>query len=128
MNDHVPDRIIARERQAKVPDLTSVDFARRFSLPSSNVLPSLHNEPLTSTCRRMVPRGGTAPDIQWVGRDGGTQTQIGPGESKVVEERRPTGAGEVRVIVQPIQPVFYMPQQSMSTLFVSVFDRCVSSH
>ncbi|UJR10461.1 hypothetical protein I4U23_014665 [Adineta vaga] len=69
---------------------------------------------ILAAIERMVPRGGGAPDIQWVGRDGGTQTQIHPGESKV-EEKRPSGSGEVRVIVQPIQPVFYMPRQTGGT-------------
>ncbi|CAF1128515.1 unnamed protein product [Adineta steineri] len=69
---------------------------------------------ILAAIERIVPRGGQAPDIQWVGRDGGTQTQIHPGESKV-EERRPSGSGEVRVIVQPIQPVFYMPRQTGGT-------------
>ena len=49
------------------------------------------------------------------GHDGGTQTQIRPGtnyDHKKETERKTTGAGEVRVIVQPIQPVFYMPRQS----------------
>jgi len=48
------------------------------------------------------------------GRDGGTQTQIHPstgGETRIIETRHES-AGEVRVIVQPIQPVFYMPRQS----------------
>ena len=58
--------------------------------------------------------------MQWTGHDGGTQTQIHPStgyEDKKQIERRPTagGGGEVRVIVQPIQPVFYMPRQSKKT-------------
>lgn len=54
----------------------------------------------------------TGAKIQWTGHDGGTQTQIHQTfEDKKDIERRPTG-GEVRVIVQPIQPVFYMPRQS----------------
>jgi len=69
----------------------------------------------------VVPRGGTAPEIQWIGRDGGTQTEIHPsttpGEPRIEHERRPTSSGEVRVIVQPIQPVFYMPRQSITTKF-----------
>ena len=59
---------------------------------------------------------GPGTKIQWVGTDGGTQTQINPstGGAQVEKETRQT-AGEVRVIVQPIQPVFYMPRQSKKT-------------
>jgi hypothetical protein len=61
--------------------------------------------------------------MQWTGHDGGTQTQIHPTtgyEDKKQIERRTIvsgggGGGEVRVIVQPIQPVFYMPRQSKKT-------------
>ena len=68
---------------------------------------------LSKLYRRIVQSGGPNTKIQWTGHDGGTQTQIHPGyEEKKETERRPTGAGEVRVIVQPIQPVFYMPRQS----------------
>ncbi len=64
----------------------------------------------------MAQPGGSGARIQWTGHDGGTQTQIHPSyETKKEVERRPTGAGEVRVIVQPIQPVFYMPRQSKKT-------------
>ncbi len=68
-------------------------------------------------CRRMVQSSGSGAKIQWTGHDGGTQTQIHPSyEDKKEIERRPTGGGgEVRVIVQPIQPVFYMPRQSKKT-------------
>ncbi len=65
----------------------------------------------------MVQNSGSGAKIQWTGHDGGTQTQIHPStgyEEKKETERRPTG-GEVRVIVQPIQPVFYMPRQSKKT-------------
>jgi len=58
----------------------------------------------------MLPRGGP---VETQGRDGGTQTQIHPsgGQTRIIETRHES-AGEVRVIVQPIQPVFYMPRQS----------------
>lgn len=66
-----------------------------------------------------MQNSGTGAKVQWTGHDGGTQTQIHP--SAVVEnkevERRVTGSGEVRVIVQPIQPVFYMPRQGTACLF-----------
>jgi hypothetical protein len=70
---------------------------------------------LSKLYRRMVQNSGSGAKIQWTGHDGGTQTQIHPGvgyEEKKETERRPTASGEVRVIVQPIQPVFYMPRQS----------------
>ena len=72
----------------------------------------------------MVPRGGSgSTEIQWVGRDGGTQTQIHPstaGEAQTkYEKRSETASGEVRVIVQPIQPVFYMPRQSKKINLIS---------
>lgn len=57
--------------------------------------------------------GQSGGKIQWTGHDGGTQTQINPSvdvRGKTEVERRTTG-GEVRVVVQPIQPVFYMPRQ-----------------
>jgi hypothetical protein len=64
----------------------------------------------------MAQSSGTSARIQWTGHDGGTQTQIHPSfDEKKDIERRPTGGGEVRVIVQPIQPVFYMPRQSKMT-------------
>lgn len=45
--------------------------------------------------------------------EGGTQTLIRPsGEGGSHDIRHTQGGGEVRVIVQPIQPVFYMPRQS----------------
>lgn len=49
------------------------------------------------------------------GREGGTQTITGgKGETKIIERITESqgGGGEVRVIVQPIQPVFYMPRQT----------------
>lgn len=66
--------------------------------------------------------GGSGGKIQWTGHDGGTQTQIHQGvayDHKRDVDRKT--AGEVRVIVQPIQPVFYMPQQS-----TMIFDRILS--
>jgi len=66
-----------------------------------------------------VSRGGPV-EVQGPGRDGGTQTQIHPttgGETRVITERIHETAGEVRVIVQPIQPVFYMPRQSKKDKF-----------
>lgn len=73
---------------------------------------------------RMIPRGGTGPtEIQWTGRDGGTQTQIHPstgGETRIQHEKRHETTGEVRVIVQPIQPVFYMPRQTSGTIQTEV--------
>jgi len=68
-------------------------------------------------CRRIAQSGGTSARIQWTGHDGGTQTQIHPSyeEKKEIERRTTVGGGEVRVIVQPIQPVFYMPRQSKMT-------------
>ena len=55
---------------------------------------------------------------QWSGHDGGTQTEIrqshgGYDNRREPERKAQAGGGEVRVIVQPIQPVFYMPRQSM---------------
>lgn len=45
--------------------------------------------------------------------DGGTQTHIHTSTGGGSHDVRPAqGGGEVRVIVQPIQPVFYMPRQS----------------
>jgi hypothetical protein len=73
---------------------------------------------------RRIPRGGPS-EMPSAGRDGGTQTQIhptGPVESRVEHVRHE--AGEVRVIVQPIQPVFYMPRQSKQInliIFLLVF-------
>ena len=66
----------------------------------------------------MVQNGGAGAKIQWTGHDGGTQTQINPSagfDDKKETEKRPSGSGngEVRVIVQPIQPVFYMPRQGI---------------
>jgi hypothetical protein len=52
----------------------------------------------------------------------GTQTQIHPtttGETRIIETRHE--AGEVRVIVQPIQPVFYMPRQSKNKINLIIF-------
>ena len=67
-------------------------------------------------CRRITQSGVSSTKIQWTGHDGGTQTQIHPStgyESKTQEERKSAAGGseDVRVIVQPIQPVFYMPHQ-----------------
>ncbi|CAF1673365.1 unnamed protein product, partial [Rotaria sordida] len=74
---------------------------------------------ILSAIERMVPRAVTGPtEIQWTGRDGGTQTQIHPstgGETRIERETRVETPGEVRVIVQPIQPVFYMPRQPTVT-------------
>ncbi|CAF1323972.1 unnamed protein product [Adineta steineri] len=71
---------------------------------------------ILAAIERMAQTGGSGAKIQWTGHDGGTQTQINPTtgfDDKRETERRPTSssAGEVRVIVQPIQPVFYMPRQ-----------------
>ncbi len=62
----------------------------------------------------MAQNNASGTKIQWTGHDGGTQTQIHPGvyDDKKQTEKRATTSGEVRVIVQPIQPVFYMPRQS----------------
>lgn len=43
----------------------------------------------------------------------GTQTQIRP-ETRIIETKHE--AGEVRVIVQPIQPVFYMPRRKKKSI------------
>lgn len=71
---------------------------------------------LIKICRRMAPRGGSGTvDIQPSKGDGGTQTQLRPSTEETrtkTERRHETTSGEVRVIVQPIQPVFYMPRQS----------------
>ncbi|CAF0827197.1 unnamed protein product [Rotaria sp. Silwood1] len=79
---------------------------------------------ILSAIERIVPRGVSGPtEIQWTGRDGGTQTQIHPstgGETRIEHERRQETTGEVRVIVQPIQPVFYMPRQTGGTTKVEV--------
>lgn len=74
-------------------------------------------------CRGIVQRGGSSGGkINWTGHDGGTQTQIHPttggGGGQREERHRETGSGEVRVIVQPIQPVFYMPRQSTATVCI----------
>jgi hypothetical protein len=61
--------------------------------------------------------GNAGTKMQWTGHDGGTQTEIrsthGGDQERTGTERKTVsnGAGEVRVIVQPIQPVFYMPRQ-----------------
>lgn len=64
--------------------------------------------------RRIAKRGGSGA------HDGGTQTQIhqttGGGDARRDQERRTDSSGEVRVIVQPIQPVFYMPRQGKISL------------
>jgi hypothetical protein len=59
---------------------------------------------ISKICRRIVQ--GSAGKVQWTGpaQSGGTQTEV----RQIIQKE----AGEVRVIVQPIQPVFYMPQQS----------------
>ncbi|CAF0760990.1 unnamed protein product [Rotaria sp. Silwood1] len=49
---------------------------------------------------------GFSSKIHLIGTDGGNQTQP---IREIIERER--GSGEVRVIVQPIQPVFYMPRQ-----------------
>lgn len=54
----------------------------------------------------------TGAKIQWTGHDGGTQTQIHTSYDNKKDTEKKTSGGEVRVIVQPIQPVFYMPRQS----------------
>ncbi|CAF2389538.1 unnamed protein product [Rotaria sp. Silwood2] len=75
---------------------------------------------ILSAIERIVPRASSgSTEIQWTGRDGGTQTQIHPstgGETRIEHEKRHETAGEVRVIVQPIQPVFYMPRQTSGTI------------
>jgi hypothetical protein len=66
-----------------------------------------------------VQDGGPGAKVQWTGTDGGTQTQIHPstgGFEAGKETRSSAGSGEVRVIVQPIQPVFYMPRQSIKNI------------
>lgn len=79
-------------------------LSSRFSF--LKVLPFLFNRLI----RRAVGQGGRTIVP---GHEGGTQTQIHPsgGETRVIE-RVTQSQGEVRVIVQPIQPVFYMPRQS----------------
>lgn len=58
----------------------------------------------------------TGGKYTFTSHEGGTQTQIRPSphEGGSTHEVRPapSGGGEVRVIVQPIQPVFYMPRQT----------------
>ncbi|CAF2175216.1 unnamed protein product [Rotaria magnacalcarata] len=66
---------------------------------------------------RIMQTGGNKPNTG--GQSGGTQTSIHtiyPNE-KEKEKIQPhsCGGGEVRVIVQPIQPVFYMPRQTEQT-------------
>lgn len=79
---------------------------------ASHVFVSIH------ISRRIVRTGDTSgAKINWTGHDGGTQTVRR--ESVEVERKTTTsggGGGEVRVIVQPIQPVFYMPRQSKCLL------------
>ncbi|CAF3540053.1 unnamed protein product [Rotaria socialis] len=74
---------------------------------------------ILNAIERMAPRGGSGfTDTQPTGRDGGTQTQIPPTPDEPPirhgKSQQPN-TGEVRVIVQPIQPVFYMPRQTEGT-------------
>lgn len=109
MKNHA--HIQALEVQYQVNHSISVVSVEIFSKQSSNVVAMMKNILiLMKLFRRMGPSGRTHSS----GHDGGTQTQIHPGvnyDNKREAERK-TGAGEVRVIVQPIQPVFYMPRQS----------------
>lgn len=112
MKDHVLVLVHAREVQDQVNHSTSIDSVGIFLELSSNVFVAFENLFIRiKLSRRMGQGSGTK--IQWTGHDGGTQTQIHP--STGYDNRREVekkGAGEVRVIVQPIQPVFYMPQPS----------------
>lgn len=106
----------ALEVQNRVNHSISIVSVEIFLALSSNVFAIVGNFLiLTKLFRRMGSNSGSGAKTQWTGHDGGTQTQIRPGadySNKKETERRTTGAGEVRVIVQPIQPVFYMPRQS----------------
>ncbi|CAF2010830.1 unnamed protein product [Rotaria magnacalcarata] len=74
---------------------------------------------ILNAIERMAPRGGSgSTDIQPTGRDGGTQTQLPPtSDEPPIRPGKPQqfNTGEVRVIVQPVQPVFYMPRQTEGT-------------
>ena len=61
--------------------------------------------------RRIVHRGSSST-IKPGGHENGSQTHIQRPRSPDRPSGQPSGGnGEVRVIVQPIQPVFYMPRQ-----------------
>ena len=52
-------------------------------------------------------------------REGPSNTTHTQGGQTTIIEKVKESAGEVRVIVQPIQPVFYMPRQSKEILLES---------
>lgn len=64
----------------------------------------------------MAPKGTNVVDVHTNSHNRDTQTQLTPtpGNEPRTPNIRPSepGSGEVRVIVQPVQPVFYMPRQS----------------
>ncbi|CAF3482738.1 unnamed protein product [Rotaria socialis] len=72
---------------------------------------------ILSAIERIIQTGGSKSNTG--GQSGGTQTSIDPNYSKQKEKEvihhHSGGGGEVRVIVQPIQPVFYMPRQTEQT-------------
>lgn len=99
---------------------SAVKFCLRLSKYASLVCFLANENHCISASRRIVRSGSTASQKpSQTAQDGGTQTlmQRTSGGSIVERGRSPerrheSSTGEVRVIVQPIQPVFYMPRQS----------------
>ncbi|CAF0721692.1 unnamed protein product [Rotaria sordida] len=123
---------MSREREERVPGRPTIIevWQRRPRSPTPIRSRSRTRSRSRSRSRTRSPHGATAIDLErlrsdlliaieritqgiqakihLIGHEGGTQTHP---IREIISERERT-PGEVRVIVQPIQPVFYMPRQT----------------
>jgi hypothetical protein len=111
-DDYLEERVSGKptiievwQRRPRTPSRSS-SYSSRSSSRGPQHATAIELERLRSDILIAIERitQGLSSKIHLIGTDGGTQTT-----REVIHTDR--GSGEVRVIVQPIQPVFYMPRQ-----------------